>query len=585
MTFLHPEYLYLGFIIVPLGLLYLLKVRPRRRVTTTLFLWDSILAERKSSALLRRFRDLLSLLLLTLAVILATLGLAGPVFKDQARLNSLVLVIDNSNRSGALSENGNSLLELSKSAARGIMRNADDNCMISLATVSDSLKIKVNATGNRSRLFAELEKIKPDQNDFSAYALKSLRDTVKCMGGNGKAVLISGPTITPDKDIARYDVGKAAPNAAISGCDIQYLPGTVNKAVFWYRTASSFAHKKQVSLLICKETEGNIVRVRPATLVPGHNKPEYFILDNAEPGRWIFKLEIEDALAKDNFAYAVLRRQKPLRIGFSGTGNSFYQLCVTAFAESKLKTYGVSEEPDIVIASGSVDGKTSAQIIFKPYGLSSFWKNAGPLIEEAQPAKVLLPDHPGIRFCKLDDTLFKGVKKIDPPDNAVIVASTSDGVPLIYRTETTQGKAWVYNFDPEKSDFFLNLNFPLLVAGATADLSGRESLPPASFKTGSILSEKIAQTAGGETVVFPDGTEKSTTDVLPELSQAGFYQAGEKTFAASLLSSQAAIASEKLPQVKNFTISGGLPWGLIFICLSIALIAAESMLYHRRKAG
>lgn len=570
MSFLHPEYLYLGFLLIPLVLLYLLKVRPRRRITTTLFLWDSILAERKSSALLRRFRDLLSLLMLVLAVIFALLSLAGPVFNQQTRVNSLILIIDNSTRSGALTKDGKSLLEQSKAAARNIIHNADDNCLISLATVSDALKIKVNATGNRSRLFSELDRVQTEETDYNKQALQGLQDTVKCLEGNGRAVLISGPAAIPNENIARYNVGLPAPNAAISGCDLQYLPGKGNKAVFWYRLASSFPEERKASLLICKDSEENIVRVRPVNLIPGDNKPDYFILDEAEPGRWIFKLEIEDALKKDNFAYAVLRRQRPLRISFAGTKNAFYQLCVAAFAESKLKTSGVTDNPDIVIASGSTAVGAPAQMIFNPAGTSPFWKVAGAGLNEPKPAKVLLTDHPGIRFCKLDDILFSGVKKLVPPDNAVIVAATSEDVPLIYRCETAQGKAWVYNFDPEKSDFFLNLNFPLLVAAATADLSGRESLPPASFKTGSILPERLIKQAEGEPV---------------ELTRSGFYRIGEETFAASLLTNQTAIPPKKGKPGKNFTLSAGLPWGFIFICLSIALMAAESMLYHRRKAG
>mgnify|MGYP004142152075 FL=1 len=376
-----------------------------------------------------------------------------------------------------------------------------------------------------------------------------------------------------------------APDAAISGCDIQYLPGNGNKAVFWYRIASSFPKERKASLLICRDSEENIVRVRPVNLTPGDNKPDYFILDETKPGRWIFKLELDDALEKDNFAYAVLRRQKPLRIGLAGTKNSFYKLCIAAFAESKLKTYGVSDNPDIVITSGSTSPHAKAQMIFNPTGKSAYWKKTGTELKESKPAKVLLPDHPGIRFCKLDDILFKGVKNLEPADNAVIVASTSDWIPLIYRCETAQGKAWIYNFDPGKSDFFLNLNFPLLVAAATADLSGRESLPPASFKTGSILTEKLIKQAGSDKIVYPDGSEKSIDSTPVELNRAGFYRIGKETLAASLLSNQSASPLGKDIPAKNFVLNAGLPWGLILICLSIALMAAESMLYHRRKAG
>jgi Aerotolerance regulator N-terminal len=587
MTFLHPEFLYLGFLLLPLGLLYLLKVRPRRRITTTLFLWEQVLSERKSSALFRRFRDLLSLLMLAIAMIAAILGLAGPVLKDRERITSLIVVIDNSTASGAKSVDGSTLLEKSRSAAEKIIRHADDDCLITLSTAAGNLRTIVNSTGNRSKLFSALQDIQATGTDFSDTSLNGLRDAVRTIGLNGRAVIITGSNLKQPSGMSIVDVGKAAPNVAITGCDVQHLPGQDDSALFWFQTASSFKKEIKATLLLCNEHENNIIRARPVTIKPGVNPPERFSVKYAAAGRWIMRLELTDALAKDNYAYAILRRRPPLKVGFSSKNANFFQLCIEAFRNSKLQTVPNVKEPELILMTGNPVGiKCENILIFAPRGKSPFWKKAGPVMPDAQPVKMLLPEHPGVRFCKLDDLQLKGVCKLTPPDGAIITAVTQQGTPLIYRVKVGRQQVWVYNFDPAESEFFLNLNFPLLIASATADLSGRTDLPPASFKTGMVLPEPLVKKFTGEKMILPDQQQlKIAPGMPPEFAEPGFYRIGQTDFAASLLSRKTAMKSGETVKRENFQIKAGLPLSFLLICLAIVLIASESILYHRRKAG
>ncbi len=570
MTFLHPAYLYLGFLLLPLALLYLLKVRPRRRVTTTLFLWEQVLSERKSSALFRRFRDLLSLLMLAAAMIAAILGLAGPVLKDRDRVTSLIIVIDNSTASGAKSENGTTLLEKSRRAAEKIIRHADDDCLITLTTAAGSVRTVVSSTRNRSELFSMLEEIQPAGTGFSNASLNGLNDAVQTLGENGRAVIITGSGLKPPAGMSMVDVGTSAPNAAITGCDAQSLPGQDDSAIFWFQLASSCKKEISANLLLCNENEENIIRARPVTIKPGVNPPESFSVKFASAGRWIMKLELNDALKADNYAYAILRRRPPLKVGFTEKNANFYQLCIEAFSKSKLQTVPNSKNPDIVIMSGNPGGVSSPNLlIFAPNGDSKFWKKTGKPLDDAQPVKTLLPEHPGVRYCKLNDLQLKGVRELTPPDNAIIIAATPGGLPLIYRVKVGNQTAWVCNFDPEQSEFFLNLNFPLLVASVAADLSNRTNTYPATFKTGTVLPERLQKIQGAPV----------------EFTTPGFFRIGNADFAASLISRKTAVEPVTRDKIKNFQLKAGLSLSFLLICLAIVLVASESILYHRRKAG
>ena len=60
---------------IPLVAVYLLKVRPKRRAVTALFLWEAAFDQKKNTALFQRLRNWLSLLLMILAWVATVLAL------------------------------------------------------------------------------------------------------------------------------------------------------------------------------------------------------------------------------------------------------------------------------------------------------------------------------------------------------------------------------------------------------------------------------------------------------------------------------------------------------------------------------
>ena len=115
MTFLNPIWLWTLLALPLMAALYLLKVRPQNKPTNALFLWQQIYEQRSSSAFFRRLRDLWSLLLMLLALLLISLGLAGPVLED-ADATDLVLIVDTS-ASMQASAGGKSRMELASGGA------------------------------------------------------------------------------------------------------------------------------------------------------------------------------------------------------------------------------------------------------------------------------------------------------------------------------------------------------------------------------------------------------------------------------------------------------------------------------------
>ena len=93
MNFAHPLALLLLLLLVPVALLYWLRVRvPSRTVGTGLF-WQKALAEEKTRWRWQRWRTKVSVAVQMIIVVLIALAAAGPQIPASKRI---VLIIDNS---------------------------------------------------------------------------------------------------------------------------------------------------------------------------------------------------------------------------------------------------------------------------------------------------------------------------------------------------------------------------------------------------------------------------------------------------------------------------------------------------------
>jgi len=93
MNFAHPLALLLLFLLIPIGLLYWLRLHVPRVVVATGPLWQKALAEEPLRACWQRWRTPVSLLLQVLTVVLLSLAAAGPEMQPPQRI---VLILDNS---------------------------------------------------------------------------------------------------------------------------------------------------------------------------------------------------------------------------------------------------------------------------------------------------------------------------------------------------------------------------------------------------------------------------------------------------------------------------------------------------------
>ena len=485
MTFLQPLMLWSLVALAPLAAFYFLKVRPQRKPTTAFFLWEKILDQQRSSSLFRRLRDLWSLLLMLLACSAICFALAQPEWKD--RRQDLLIILDNS-ASMAAKDGGTSRMEQAKKAAADIIEGLNGTQRAAVATIAQKLVYRSHLTDNPRELLDAVESIAASNQELRLDGLPAREDTHNRFLRDHRVILISDGCFESARlaeHVELFKVGDSLENVGIVAADMAYLPGGRNQLGLYYQVASSFAKPREVDLVVSRVDEQGkeqSVRVIPLDIKPGVNKSETLTLEGALPGKWVTRLNIEDALSTDNVAYLVAAHPDPLRIAVKSEDRFFLENSVLAFSRGADLLTLVREKPEVVLANGvAPDG--DKVLIFQPTGESPWWKDLGDEVEAGAP-RLMVENHPALRHLDPLSISYVGARRLTPPPGAQVLVADDRGLPLIYRARHDNRTAIVVNMNPVAGNFYFSAWFPVLVYSASMDLAGRENPLAATYRPG-----------------------------------------------------------------------------------------------------
>ena len=148
MSFAHPQALLLLLLLIPVGLLYWLRLRVPRVVVGTGLFWQKALAEEPLRARWQRWRTPVSLVLHVLTVIMLALAAAGPQIPPPQRI---VLILDNSATMRA-TDVLPSRFDAAKQAARRMIDNLGWCDEMAIVTTSPQPMEVQTFTGDQSLL-------------------------------------------------------------------------------------------------------------------------------------------------------------------------------------------------------------------------------------------------------------------------------------------------------------------------------------------------------------------------------------------------------------------------------------------------
>jgi hypothetical protein len=377
-----------------------------------------------------------------------------------------------------------------------------------------------------------------------------------------------------------------------------FLAGDMGRLGFYYQTASTFAEPQKVDLTLSSvDADGHeqLQKVIPLTINPGINSAETFQLSDAPAGRWMARLDVDDALVTDNTAYLAVAKPEAIRVAVESTDPFFLENSVHAFAQGDDLLTLVKENPSVVLGKSSTP-KTDLAVILQPAGDSEWWTELGDDVDADTP-RVLVEDHPVLRHLDAGSIPFLGAKRLKPIAGAQVLVADDSGLPLIYKARHGNRAAVVVNMDPVAAEFYFSAWFPVLVHSAVMHLAGRENPLAATYRPG----EAVPIPSGRDDVITkissPQAQQDNAAPSLQEISgpwfrgvdTLGFYTlantSGKHTVGANLLSSAESLLNNEDAASKHDPISRGQSPAAWLTVLAIIALAAESILYHRRKVG
>ena len=585
MSFLAPAMLASLAALIPFAAVYFLKVRPRRRGATALFLWERVYSEKKATSLFRRLRDFLSLLLMLLAVAALCLALARPQFGQHTQKDLLIL-IDRSASMSAREPDGRRL-SLARERAHALVRGLTGDQRAAVASVAHEVTFHAHLSRDPKRLHGAIDDISASELPLRPKAIETFASQHQ-WAKDYRILLLSdhagGNTLA--ETIEQMPIGSRRDNAGIIACDMRRLPGEANRLGLYVRLASSF--EKPIERDLVLRRDGMTRRRLPVTIEPGENAPQVEKGLTGKPGKWTVTLAGNDALPTDNRAYLTVPEPRPLRIGVTTDNAYFYQHSVLAFARRGLLTLA-DDNPELVIATASVP-KAPLALVFAPTGESQWWHSVAGPIDRVVP-RVVREDHPALRFLDLSAMSFAGARQLQVPERAVVLVRDQRGTPLIWQMRDAKRSGIVVNCSPKQAELFLSAHFPVLIHNTVTHLSGRGRERQATHALGNDMPLPGARPGETSTITLPTGEQRQTTsDHFGPLARPGFYRidnaSGQWLAAASLnASKETLLRGPDAAQAAPTNVRQGRPPATSLIVFALGALVLEGLLYHRRKVG
>ena len=354
--FASPAALWLGLLIGPLLLLYMLRHKPVRKRVPAIVLWTGVAQAQIATSPFQRLRKSLSLLLMLLALIALVLALAGMrIPGGETRGVPLTIVVDTTASMDAF-EPGGSRMTITKERAREVIDEAG-NSAITLLAWDGNLRALIPADSDPGTALSAIDALQPVQYGASDAALVRALEQLDT-SGQRRVVLISDHA--PGELSRAFFVPAGTPklNAGFVSASLsEPRPGQVD--LFFAIDLSGADQSVQVAFVLERvPTSGNIelIDARDVTLYPGKRNAISF--NDMQPGLYRATLKFDDGLLLDNTAYVRLNELPVQDVVITGEAPEALSRALQAIEE----TMGIIR----VVAPGSEDPQTASYVLGDP---------------------------------------------------------------------------------------------------------------------------------------------------------------------------------------------------------------------------
>ena len=603
-------WLLLGAIIV---LFYLLKLKRKRTVVPSVFLWKRALEEVEANAPFKKLRRSLLLLLQLLALVALVFTLARPLIVTRALASgSTIIVIDSTASMRSSDEDGGSRLDRAKQLAREMIDSLAGADRAAIIESSSRVTVRSPLTSDHAALASAINDIQETDAPGSLTDAIRLAEQISKSESDSSVVIISdGGSVLPPKtqpelssaersiaperaaSIRFVRVGRRSDNIGIIALNSRQLSQTAQREMF-----ASIVNFSDHSRSVATELKIDEKLVDARTIELGANQRRAVVFNSLPSGGGLaeLKLDVQDDLASDNIAYAFLPSAHRIRVSVAAV-NPFLMEALAANPDIDARKIGstTNVEFDCVVieGEGAVEA-TRPMLVINPPNAAGLGRTTGH--RERPEITSVERSHPVNSFLSYGDLHIENIARREgAPWLKPIVSAGSD--PVIWAGDDGHRRVVLIGFDLAQSDLPLKVEFPILLANSLSWLAGRDSTSmerairagqTATLQT-EALNARITTPAGDSTqVASHDGTV-----VFGDTMRAGRYEVdGGAPFGVSLLSeAESNTSPREAIETRAGEISGepeafysereAWRWVALF---GLMVLMIEWWIYHRRLA-
>ena len=534
MSFLAPGMFWFALLIPGIVLLYLLKLKRKEIIVSSLLLWRKSIDDMKANAPFQRLRNSLLLWLQLLVLAMLILCLVRPILNVKGfEGQQVILLVDTSASMNATDVRPNRM-HAAKQAALAAVDDLSRGDSMMIITFGGKASVRTTMTSDKGLLRRAVAGLAATHERTRIKDALAIASSVARNALNAEALILSDGQIADLDEAANVpckvtfaSVGTRGRNVGVTLFDIK-KPFDEQSRYSAFARVQNFGPEPVETVL--KLTNNDIlVEARELRLLPGEPTSVGFEELRLNQGVVAAALELKDDLAADDQAWCVLTPPRRIDVLLVAEENYFLEKALILEREVSLKkvspqSYTSPEGHDVVI----FDGWTPPAL---PNGNYLFFGAVPPVHGIAEKGEVQAPivldwnrSHPLSRYITFAGMNVSNATKLSLSKGAKPLVE-SKSTPLIAVLSTGQKRIVVVGFDLYKSDWPLRVSFPLFVSNAVHWLADRPSgVVTEKYATGDAVAIPAAKTVDAAEVVGPNGERHKVE--LDVMRTAYFSQTG-----------------------------------------------------------
>jgi hypothetical protein len=548
----------LSLVAIPVLLaLHLLRPRRRRVVVSTTTLWQAALREREHAHGFRRLLRNLSLLLLLAAVLALGLALSGPQWPaGTGAAGDAVLVLDVSASMKTRSGLGATRFdEALAEAGRIVDRMPGDGRML-LMTSGRKAVLRTGFESDRELLRRALADLRP--GDEAGRPGEALGLALSLLRGRsqGRVYFVTDGAFAqaaPDSPQVEFRVvGEPARNVAVTRFDFRRELSSEDRFQV-LMTVKNYTEERVVAPASAS-LDGRVLFRRSLELAPRGEETLVLSFTGRAAGQAVARIDVDDALAADNQAFAAVNAHDPLRVLLLTPGNFYLESALQALPGVELFKSASAPAADIAQLARSHDVLVFDGIPVPrlPSGNFLLVNTVAPGLPFADTGRAVRPGTLRRGRSALMRDVDLAAVRIDEARSVVTETPSKALQRLFWSAETDLALALLHDdvklvylgFDLARSNFPLQAAFPMFMSQSLDWLRPRgDGLLSTHAAAGSSRAINVPAGESQVSVRGPSGRvqtleAKDGTAHFEDTAEAGIYRYAigdtERTFAVSL---------------------------------------------------